>query len=194
MIPRPRFGRNCLTRDPSGVLARDARCRLLVFRSAGDHWQVDLQITPNRRSWLLLTNRKWQFAGLQSGFYLPPAAISILRSREKGLARGVSRVLEPDLPENPPAAERTELMPSRLFPSARHNCSREVDGRRWTAGGGRQEVDGRKGQQGWTGVQIRLRQPLFILRRRRGLRRRCARPGRRPCAVPCGIPRGSRPR
>ena len=27
-------------------------------------------------------------------------------------------------------AERTELMPSRLFPPARHNCSREAEGLR----------------------------------------------------------------
>ena len=33
MIPRSRLGLNCLTRDPSGVLARDARCRLLICKS-----------------------------------------------------------------------------------------------------------------------------------------------------------------
>ena len=46
MFLRPRLDRNCLTHDPSGVLARDARCRLPIIRSAGDHWQADLQITP----------------------------------------------------------------------------------------------------------------------------------------------------
>ena len=33
MFLRPRLDRNCLTHDPSGVLARDARCRLLICKS-----------------------------------------------------------------------------------------------------------------------------------------------------------------
>ena len=33
MIPQPPLGRNCPTRDLSGVLARDARCRLLICKS-----------------------------------------------------------------------------------------------------------------------------------------------------------------
>ena len=180
MIPRPRFGRNCLTRDPSGVLARDARCRLLIFRSAGDHWQVDLQITPNRRSWLLLTNRKWQLCRL--AIWIPSTVSDHKHPSQAGKGFCASRQPGPRTGYcwKSVTTERTELMPSRLFPSARHNCSREADGR--------------SGHHGRAGVQIRLQQPFLIPRRRRGLRRRCARPGRRLCAVPCGIPRGSRPR
>ena len=130
MFLRPRFGRNCLTRDPSGVLARDARCRLLIFRSAGDHWQVDLQITPNRRSWLLLTNRKWQLCRL--AIWIPSTVSDHKHPSQAGKGFCASRQPGPRTGYcwKSVTTERTGLMPSRLFPSARHNCSREADRRR----------------------------------------------------------------
>ena len=84
----PRLGLNCLTRGPSGVLARDAGCRLLIFRSAGDPWQADLQITPKSAA----TEPACRQYRAVRWFLLPESSLAGVHRAFAGLVLGRRRI------------------------------------------------------------------------------------------------------